>query len=1124
MAFQVPKGMPESVFHDKYARKLDNGGHEAYETWEQCATRVVNGNFALATHRSVRDYSSDAAYTVKSSAYNDTLRLAIDGVLPFAGRHLQHGDGTQPSKCAELFANCSTAMFSWALFLLLMKGAGVGRDYSSGLCWTNWDNLPECRFVLAGPDNLGNGGHSDYEPWIETVEEASHKYDAESEGVRWFEVEDSAEGWAKVVMIMETAAFHAHNKDTIFVFDFSKVRKKGAPLMGQQGRPASGPVPFIKALHRVMSIKNAGMKPWKQALFIDHYLAACVVVGGVRRSARMAIKSWRDRDVIEFIDIKRGGFLWSANNSIAVDAAFWKDARSPKPSFARRVFEAAGGSSYWDNTGEPGFVNVDQLNDNTDNLDAVNADTYISEFYARRLGGIHKRTKDMFAYFLDKAKSHWYRYIPNPCFGVGTLIVTDRGAFPIEELVGKTVNVWDGSEWRTVDNFRITGQNQPMLRITMQDGSAFRVTPAHTLVLQNGEDIKAAELTVGTKLKLSDVVYHGNLDERGTYLKGFLLGDGSTRGRAYPKLALYAPKYCCMERLLKSAAEIPQSAIRTNAVAELGFTQEQHGQRLRLMQGLAPLGYELNDWVDDFRDGLPSRVFRWTERAKSEFIAGLFDADGTALDSANGFSYQLTSISRSVLEDVQTLLKSMGVRAKIGLASRGGNTEWPDGRVYESQPLYRLSLSQANAIKVASLVAFARLPSFADREVVYDMKPRAGEVAKIEEDGVDDKVYCCTVAKTHRVSLAIGLTTGQCSEVPLAIWGAYCFIGDVCLAYAKTTDDALLAARCLAAALVRVNTMPCMYEAEVRRTNRIGVSLTGIHEFAWRHFALDFHNLIGDDHWDENIGDGVEIGDAGKWVLSERAEAFWQFIERLRYYAEEAGVVEAKRYGLPSPATTTIIKPNGTVSKVLAVTEGANLPANRHYVRWVMLPKGSEEAARYEQSGYPVKDVSSQYANTVVVGFPTCLPFVNEVQDVRLVTAGDASIREHYRWLQLLEQSWLGRDRRNGQIAYTLKWRKSEVPYEEYIAAILEYQPTIRCCSLMPELEQNESAYAYVPEEPISSDEYRRLVQGIQRLEVEMYAGDELLCASGACGVDYDIHETSHGSTRTVVRPDELGW
>ena len=35
-------------------------------------------------------------------------------------------------------------------------------------------------------------------------------------------------------------------------------------------------------------------------------------------------KVWSDPEIFDFIDIKRGGFLWSANNSVAVDEKFWQ--------------------------------------------------------------------------------------------------------------------------------------------------------------------------------------------------------------------------------------------------------------------------------------------------------------------------------------------------------------------------------------------------------------------------------------------------------------------------------------------------------------------------------------------------------------------------------------------------------------------------------------------------------------------------------------------------------------------------------------------------------------------------------------------------------------------------------
>ena len=390
--FVVPEGMPRAVFENKYARRKDDG---SFETWTEVARRVVDGNFSLLPRR-VEDRDD----------FERTHELARAGVMIFSGRHLQHGDMDQRSRLGELHTNCSTAITSFLKFWLLLKGSGVGREYSNDLCLTDWDNMPATAFVL-------ERAHPDWQPWIETSDEARHKYPSESRDVRWFRVGDSAEGWTKVVEALETAAFHEHHKKKLFVFDFSDVRPKGAPIRGQQNRPASGPAPLIDAFQRVRSIRGAGMAPWKQAMFVDHYLADCVALGGVRRAARIAFKSWHDQDVFDFIGIKRGGWLWSANNSVLVDDEFWAQAKDPR-AHAARVLQAATGAAWLDRTGEPGFANQHKLHDDKNGIDTITPTTMLSERF-RRLLDVHPATDRMLDQLLRVVKRRKFTMICNPC-------------------------------------------------------------------------------------------------------------------------------------------------------------------------------------------------------------------------------------------------------------------------------------------------------------------------------------------------------------------------------------------------------------------------------------------------------------------------------------------------------------------------------------------------------------------------------------------------------------------------------------------------------------------------------------------------------------------------------------
>jgi ribonucleoside-diphosphate reductase alpha chain len=53
-----------------------------------------------------------------------------------------------------------------------------------------------------------------------------------------------------------------------------------------------------------------------------------------------------------------------------------------------------------------------------------------------------------------------------------------------------------------------------------------------------------------------------------------------------------------------------------------------------------------------------------------------------------------------------------------------------------------------------------------------------GRVVAIEEDGEDERVYCCTVPETHKVAVGIGVITGQCAEQALPPYGT-CLLGSV---------------------------------------------------------------------------------------------------------------------------------------------------------------------------------------------------------------------------------------------------------------------------------------------------------------------------------------------------------
>lgn len=93
----------------------------------------------------------------------------------------------------------------------------------------------------------------------------------------------------------------------------------------------------------------------------------------------------------------------------------------------------------------------------------------------------------------------------NLCLRAGTLVQTKTGVFPIEDLVGETVEVYDGISWVKTDSFTKTNTSAELLRITLADGSSFDCTPYHKVPLATGEVIEAREVQVGQILKQHDL-------------------------------------------------------------------------------------------------------------------------------------------------------------------------------------------------------------------------------------------------------------------------------------------------------------------------------------------------------------------------------------------------------------------------------------------------------------------------------------------------------------------------------------------------------------------------------------------------------------------------------------------
>ncbi len=296
------------VYERTYARVKPNGEKEQ---WPETVERVVDGNLALVDER----------YQLENER-EDLIRLMTDFKILPAGRHLW----ASGVKNAQHLFNCWVS--GWTdkpsdhfefTFMRLMEGGGVGANYSNRFL----QHFPLVQHFLQ-VEIVCDPEHPDYET-LKAEGVLSTLYDYEWEGA--YPIEDSREGWAAALVdLIDTH----YREDTVHfnrVYDVSRIRHAGARLKTFGGR-ASGPLPLAHMLievSKILSDKHGHRLDGMSAMEMDHEIAKCVVAGGVRRSARMAMMHWADEQITEFVNCKNeSGKHWTTNISVEVDEDFWR--------------------------------------------------------------------------------------------------------------------------------------------------------------------------------------------------------------------------------------------------------------------------------------------------------------------------------------------------------------------------------------------------------------------------------------------------------------------------------------------------------------------------------------------------------------------------------------------------------------------------------------------------------------------------------------------------------------------------------------------------------------------------------------------------------------------------------
>lgn len=853
-------------------------------------------------------------------------------------------------------------------------------------------------------------------------------------------VPDTREGWAEAIELLVGSYM---GKTGPVDYDYSEIRKGGSLIKGRGGIcPGSGPLE--KAIDRMRSALDrfclAEISGTRLKADLANMTGACVFSGGVRRSAEILIG---DVDDEEFLDLKdyskypeREEWGWLSNNSPRLTRA---------EHFCKIPTHVAPRARL---NGEPGLLNMIATGrfarfgrEKHDPADGINP-----------CGELPLVNKEI-------------------CVAAGTRVLTKQGYRDIATLDGLNVTVAAGlscdedfdSEGGFFEAEVFSTGVKPVLVISTVDGRRIRCTENHPLLVErNGERgwVQASDIREGDNLVAGALSIEGDaggvdpvfyalghfagdgwlLDENGRIVAGFCGGPQDADliarlvlvwGDILEKQAQgyiqsnYDDRY---HRPLKTRTQ-------PNGVLLVAITKPHVVRMLRERYGFSPGRAPVKRF--------PSGYWVATSVEKAAFLRGLYDADGSVINTARR-AISLTAANEEFARDALLALSEFGIVARM-------TTHYIKERD-QSQTI--LQVRGADNIQEFARQIYFEDGAFPSRKAdvlasaIQDIqRVRHGSVfcvvSSITPDG-ESAVYNMEVADARNF-IAEGVVVHNCN---------------LSENYPSRCPDEESIIRAVEATCLYSSTVALLpthrseTNAVVSRHRRIGVGMSGIADWEARSSVAEMTRILRR---------------AYKAVVNEN--------ERL---AAEAGV--------PASIRCTTVKPSGTVSLLAGVSPGGHFAMGRFYIRRKRVSTMSPYRAVFDAAGYPWEPAVDG-DNTVIYEFPQAQPNVR--------TQALAGMFEQALQLCMLQREWS-----DNAVSFTIEF--DPVTEGDQLGNLMaQIAPMTKSLSVLP----RHHDYKQPPYEEITEREYKLRVRMVKSLDWSLYAGGEgsdepdKFCEAGVCEI-----------------------
>lgn len=224
---------------------------------------------------------------------------------------------------------------------------------------------------------------------------------------------------------------------------------------------------------------------------------------------------------------------------------------------------------------------------------------------------------------------------------------------------------------------------------------------------------------------------------------------------------------------------------------------------------------------------------------------------------------------------------------------------------------------------------------------------------------------------------------------------------------------------------------------------------------------------LGSTHWPEtnkvmirNRRIGCSLSGIAQFLAKHSVDSLRRWVHHGYKHLKNVDTRLSEQWGIRESIKLTSIKPSGTVSLLAGATPGLHYPEASYYLRRVRLNAMSSLVTRLHELDYHMEpDVVDK--SSVVVSIP-----IYAGDGVR--TLDDVSMWEQLELASFLQYWWA-----DNQVSCTVSFTPKEG--KQIANALQMYQHRLKGISFLPRDPDAKPAYAQMPYEKISKDEYARL-------------------------------------------------